>query len=93
MSDFLDYALAEAGKTRFDLQSLGGVRQYLNRFLQAKQRRTSTKVADEIKRNQRSGRRSSAWIKITTDVSKSNACSIGSLQTNKRLLRRRRTQT
>ena len=45
MSDFLDYALAEAGKTRFDLQSLGGVRQYLNRFLQAKQRRTSTKVA------------------------------------------------
>lgn len=30
MPDFLDYALREAGKTRFDLRTLGSVRQYLS---------------------------------------------------------------
>ena len=45
--DFLDYALAEAGKTRFDLQTLGGVRQYLNGYQQSRERRTATKTAFE----------------------------------------------
>jgi hypothetical protein len=36
MPAFLDYALREAQKTRFDLQTLGGVRQYLNGYLQAR---------------------------------------------------------
>ena len=39
MPAFLDYALAEAAKTRFDLQTLGGVKQYLNGYLQSRQRR------------------------------------------------------
>src|SRR5208282_3276802 len=30
--DFLDYALAEAKKTRFDVQTLGGLKQYLSRY-------------------------------------------------------------
>jgi hypothetical protein len=43
--DFLDYALAEAGKTRFDPQALGGVRQYLNGYQQTRERQTSGKAA------------------------------------------------
>jgi hypothetical protein len=43
--DFLGYALAEAGKTRFDLQTLGGVRQYLDRYQQDLERRHSSKAA------------------------------------------------
>lgn len=41
MSDFLDYALAEAAKTRFDLQTLGGVKQYLTSYLDCRQRRAA----------------------------------------------------
>jgi len=43
--DFLDYALAEAGKTRFNPQALGGVRQYLNGYQQARERKNSSKAA------------------------------------------------
>ena len=48
--EFLDYALAEAGKTRFDLQTLGGVRQYLEGYLQTLERRHSGKAAAEARR-------------------------------------------
>jgi len=44
MPDFLDYALAEAGKTRFDLQTLGGVKQYLNSYLQIRQQRAAARA-------------------------------------------------
>src|SRR5665647_1056862 len=47
--DFLDYALAEAGKTRFDLQTLGGVRQYLNGYQQSRGRRSATKAAAAVR--------------------------------------------
>jgi hypothetical protein len=40
---FLDYALAEAKTTNFDIQTLGGTKQYLASFLALKQR----KVADQ----------------------------------------------
>src|SRR5450631_717737 len=50
--EFLDYALAEAGKTRFDLQTLGGVRQYLNGYQQSLQRRTATKGAAEVRQSE-----------------------------------------
>jgi hypothetical protein len=49
MSDFLDYALAEAGKTRFDLQTLGGVRQYLNEYTQTRERRTAATTAAQAR--------------------------------------------
>jgi len=52
MPDFLDYALAEAGKTRFDLQTLGGVRQYLNSYQQSLQRRTAAKTAAEARQSE-----------------------------------------
>jgi hypothetical protein len=48
--EFLDYALAEAGKTRFDLQTLGGVRQYLQSYLETFKRRRSSKAAAEARR-------------------------------------------
>lgn len=48
--EFLDYALAEAGKTRFDLQTLGGVRQYLQGYLETLERRRSSKAAAEARR-------------------------------------------
>jgi len=50
--DFFDYALAEAGKTRFDPQTLGGVRQYLQRYLQERNRRTSSKAAAAVRQSQ-----------------------------------------
>jgi hypothetical protein len=48
--EFLDYAFAEAGKTRFDLQTLGGVRQYLQGYLEGLERRRSGKAAAEARR-------------------------------------------
>jgi hypothetical protein len=44
MSDFLDFALSEARRTRFDLQTLGGVRQYLNNYLRTLDRRATDKA-------------------------------------------------
>ena len=42
---FLDYARAEAGKTRFDVQSLGGVKQYLASYLASRDRRAASNAA------------------------------------------------
>src|SRR6266851_5485291 len=44
MSDFLDFALSEARGTRFDLQTLGGVRQYVNNYLRTLDRRATEKT-------------------------------------------------
>jgi hypothetical protein len=44
MGDFLDFALSEARRTRFDLQTLGGVRQYLNSYLLTSDRRAIEKA-------------------------------------------------
>jgi hypothetical protein len=51
--DFLDYALAEAGKTRFDPQTLGGLRQYLNGYQQRREQRSTTKTAAEALQSER----------------------------------------
>lgn len=48
MGDFLSYALAEAKKTNFDVQSLGGLKQYLDGYVQHRHQRAAaqaTKVA------------------------------------------------
>jgi hypothetical protein len=45
VSDFIDYALAQAKKTRFEVQNLGGIRQYLDGYLQARERRASARPA------------------------------------------------
>ncbi len=44
MPDFLDYALAEAKKTRFDVQTLGGLKQYLSRYQQRRAQRAAAKA-------------------------------------------------
>jgi hypothetical protein len=54
MSAFFDYALAEAKRTKFDVQTLGGVRQYLAGYLSSRSARAAVKkaeakVADEKK--------------------------------------------
>ena len=46
---FLNYALAEARKTNFDVQTLGGLRQYLAGYEQAKNARTAAMAATERK--------------------------------------------
>ncbi len=43
--DFLDYALAEASKTRFDVQTLGGLKQYLSRYQERSVERAAAKTA------------------------------------------------
>ena len=42
--DFLDYALAEAKKTHFDVQTLGGLKQYLSRYEERRVERTAAKA-------------------------------------------------
>jgi hypothetical protein len=44
MNAFLNYALSEAERTRFDLQTLGGVRLYLNGYLQVGERHAAEKA-------------------------------------------------
>ncbi len=45
ISAFLDYALREAERTNFRVQSLGGVRQYVAPYLQERQRRQASDAA------------------------------------------------
>src|SRR5205085_5968089 len=45
ISDFLDYALAQAKKTNFDVQTLGGLRQYLPGYLEHRAGRASARAA------------------------------------------------
>jgi hypothetical protein len=42
---FLDYGLAQAKKTNYPVQTLGGIRQYLADYLQGRQRRTAAQAA------------------------------------------------
>lgn len=42
--DFLDYALSEAKKTRFDVQTLGGLKQYLSRYQERGTQRSAAKA-------------------------------------------------
>jgi hypothetical protein len=42
--DFLDYALAEAKKTSFDVQTLGGLKQYLSRYQERRTQRATAKA-------------------------------------------------
>jgi hypothetical protein len=42
--DFLDYALAEAKKTSFDVQTLGGLKQYLSRYQERRTQRAASKA-------------------------------------------------
>jgi len=46
MPAFFDYALAEAKRTKFDVQSLGGIRQYLAGYLASRSARAAMKKAE-----------------------------------------------
>ncbi len=41
---FLDYAFAQASRTNFDMQTLGGVKQYLNDYLEARGARAASQA-------------------------------------------------
>lgn len=45
ISAFLDYALAEARKTQFDVQTLGGLKQYLAGYVTGRARRANARAA------------------------------------------------
>lgn len=53
-SDFIDYALAEARTTNFDVQTLGGIRQYLPGYQSARAVRKKAKEAEAALRIQES---------------------------------------
>jgi len=44
--DFLDYALGEAKKTRFDVQTLGGLKQYLSHYQERRVERAAAKATE-----------------------------------------------
>jgi hypothetical protein len=48
--DFLDYAFSEARKTNFDVQTLGGLKQYLATYLQTREHRKAINVAQDARR-------------------------------------------
>jgi hypothetical protein len=48
ISEFIDYALAEARRTNFDVQTLGGIKQYLAGYLAFQSRQTATKAAQAV---------------------------------------------
>src|SRR5665213_1102343 len=50
IGDFIQYGLAEARKTNFDVQTLGGLRQYLAGYMQGRQGRSVAKAAAERRR-------------------------------------------
>jgi len=45
VSEFIDYGLAQAKKTRFDVQSLGGLRQYVDGYITHRQARAAQRAA------------------------------------------------
>jgi len=49
IADFLDYGLAEAKKTHFDVQTLGGLKQYLPRYQERRAQRVAQK-ATQVRR-------------------------------------------
>jgi hypothetical protein len=50
MAGFLDFALQEAKSTKFDVQTLGGLRQYLEPYLARRQRLEATRKAEAARR-------------------------------------------
>ena len=47
---FFDYALTEARKTNFDVQTLGGIKQYLAGFMVSQKQRAAEKVREAARR-------------------------------------------
>jgi len=52
MAIFIDYALAEASRTNFAVQTLGGIKQYLAGYLALKQRRVSDRLRNATREAQ-----------------------------------------
>jgi len=49
---FIDYALAEARKTNFDVQTLGGIKQYLAGYIARSKQRAAEKVREAARRGE-----------------------------------------
>ena len=71
--DFLDYALAEAKKTSFDVQTLGGLKQYLSRYQERRTQRATAK-ATEARREAEARPLSGAWITTVSDARRLTGC-------------------
>jgi hypothetical protein len=53
MAPFIDFALAEAARTNFPVQTLGGIKQYLGNYLALKRRRVADRVQAVVRDVQR----------------------------------------
>ena len=52
LPSFFDYALAEARKTDFDVQTLGGIKQYLAGYIARREHRAAEKVREAARREE-----------------------------------------
>ena len=52
IEDFINYGLSEARKTNFDVQTLGGLRQYLSGYASERSSRKTTKALNEARKAQ-----------------------------------------
>jgi hypothetical protein len=70
MPAFIDFALAEARKTNFDVQTIGGIRQYLPGYLAARQRRAvaMAQAADQKAKEQEQSAYTSYRRAAATDI-------------------------
>jgi Replication initiator protein A len=50
MPEFLEYALAQAATTNFDVQTLGGLKQYVTGYLATRERRTAARAAETARK-------------------------------------------
>jgi hypothetical protein len=70
-ASFIDHALTEAKKTRFDVQSLGGLRQYVESFLAERQKRAAHEAAshkrDAAERDEADQRAYGQFIRASAD--------------------------
>ena len=74
---FIDYALAEARKTDFDVQTLGGIKQYLAGYIARSKQRAAEKVR-EAARSQRRGRMPNAKHTKLPGAPRPSTCSLAS---------------
>jgi hypothetical protein len=63
---FIDYGLAEAARTNFNIQTLGGLKQYLGSYLRLKALHTASSVAEERRTSEDYGMRERYAIYMTS---------------------------
>jgi hypothetical protein len=92
MPDFLSYALSQTATTNFDVQTLGGLKQYITGYLAARARRGAAR-AREVARHAKEQERHFEVFTITTFAPRQVASSQRSQIPNRLLSRPRHDAT